>query len=139
MHRSYDDIISRISEPPLWWQEGGIPRYKAFDPKSSTGIAAAEVALAEIACQITGVRFLVSIEGGSDRPVAKAIREGTLCYGDPPNLPTVSAYTLSEMLRVVQYWSRCHPEYVVDGRIVDWKSYDEWLRDPSLEITLAKV
>jgi len=138
MHRSYDDIISRIPEPPIWWQEGGIPRYDPFDPKSSTGVYTTEVALAEIACQVTDARFLVTIEGGEDRPVAKAIREGNLCYGDPPNVPTVPPHMTSEMLRVVQYWWRCHAEYVVDGRIVDWKGYDEWRRDPSLEINWGK-
>jgi hypothetical protein len=134
MNRSYNDIISRISSPPLWWQEGGIPRYEVFDPTTSTGIYTSEVAYAEIACQMTGVRFFVTIEGGTDRQVANSIRKQTLCYGDPPNTPNVSAFTTSTMLRVIQYWYRCHEEYVVDGMITDWPKYDEWRRDPALEV-----
>jgi len=89
---------------------------------------------AEIACQMTGVRFFVTIEGGKDRRVASSIRDRTLSYGDPPNTPDVSGHTTSEMLQVIQYWSRSHPEYVVDGHIVDRKKYDKWRRDPSLEV-----
>ena len=135
MHRSYHDILSRIPEPPRWWQEGGIPRYDVFDPQTSTGIGTSEVALAEIACQMTGIRFFVTLEGGRNREIAKAIREGYLSYGDPPNTPDVAGHTTSEMLRVVEYWCSDHDEYVVNGKIVDWGKYSEWRRDQSLEIT----
>lgn len=134
MHRSYNDILSRIPEPPLWWQEGGIPRYDVFDPRWSTSVYASEVVLAEIACQHTGLRFFVTLEGGAKRLIANAIRDHSLRYGDPPNIPGVSAFSTSDMLRVVEYWSRSHQEYVVDRRIVD-QEYFEWQRDPSLEVT----
>lgn len=134
MHRSYHDIISRIAEPPIWWQEGGIPRYDLFNPASSTGIYCVEVALAEIACQMTDVRFIVAMEGRGDRQIAKSIRDFSLCYGDPPNVPEASPYTTSVTLRVIQYWHRNHPEYVVEGTVSNYKGYTEWRRDTSLEI-----
>ena len=135
MYRAYYDIISRISKPPLWWQEWGIPRYDEFDPSNSTALGTKEVALAEIACQATGTRFIVAFEGGGDGAIATAIRDFSLDYGDPPNVAGVVPHMLSETLRVLQYWYRGHPEYVVDGVITDWNRYDEWRRDPSLEVT----
>ena len=134
MYRDYYDIISRIPEPPLWWQQGGIPRYDAFDPEYSTGIGAKEVALVEIACQDTGIRFVVALEGGEDRAIAAAIRNRTLGYGDPPNVGGVNASALSETLRVLEYWYSGHSEYVQDNGITDWKRYSEWRRDASLEV-----
>ena len=134
MDRGYYDIISRIPEPPLWWQEGGIPRYDAFDPTHSTGLGASEVALVEIACQHTAIRFVVAIEGGKDRAIAAAIRNRTLSYGDPPNVGGVVSCSSSETLRVLQYWYSEHPEFVEDHVITDWQLYSEWRRDASLEV-----
>lgn len=134
MNRSYDDIISRIPEPPLWWQAGGIPRYDAFDPFHSTASGTSEVALVEIACQATGIRFAVAFEGGRDRAIAAAIRDFSLFYGDPPNVEGVVPHMSSETNRVLQYWYSNHPEYIVDGVITDYHRYAEWKRDSSLEV-----
>jgi len=134
VYRSYYDIISRITETPLWWQEGGIPRYDKFDLTYSTGLHTSEVALAEIACQMTGIRFVVAFEGNRSRRIAASIRDFSLWYGDPPNVGEVAESTSSITLRVLEYWLRYDEKYVVDGKVIDHKLYDEWARDPSLEV-----
>lgn len=134
MYRYYGDIISRIAEPPLWWEKGGIPRYDEFKPGKSTGIYTNEVALAEIACQFTGIRFIVAFEKPENRAIAAAIRDFSLFYGDPPNIPEVAGDTSSLTLRILQYWHCGHPEYVAEHGITDWARYTEWKRDRSLEV-----
>ena len=136
MNRHYGDILSRIAEPPSWWEEGGVPRYGTFDPAESTGIYCLEVALVEIACQDCEARFLVTFENASDdRVIARDIRAETLHYGDPPNVGCCAAGPTksSEPVRVVQYWARGHSEYVEQGIVVDG-AFFEWRRDPSLEV-----
>ena len=137
MNRQYDDILSRISEPPSWWQEGGVPRYGPFDPGSSCGIYANELALLAIACQDCGRPFTVLIEtAATDRRIAEEIRANTLHYGDPPNTGCCAGVSSNSIpLRVVQYWAKAHPEYVKEDRIVD-HAYFEWRRDSSLEVEL---
>jgi hypothetical protein len=138
MNRQYDDILSRIPEPPAFWQQGGIPRYGTFDPEASSDVYSNELALVEIACQFCRKPFTVLIEtAGHDRRIAEAIRAGTLHYGDPPNTGCcggVSAGSLA--LRVLQYWAKAHPEHVEDGLVVDVQGFFEWRRDPSLEVEL---
>lgn len=56
---SYDDIRSRINEPPRWFDSDGVPRYVMFEPHHAT-ISGREAALLEIACQACGTRFVVA-------------------------------------------------------------------------------
>lgn len=62
MQTNYDDIISRISEPPLWFDENAVPRYCAFSPKESSPYLG-EIALAEIDCQGLWAPFLCRVLG----------------------------------------------------------------------------
>jgi len=141
MHPRYDDITSRIAEKPSWWQEGGVPRYGTFHPGRSASIYAREVALVEIACQACDARFKVVFDAGQieqyqGEGLADRIRAGTLHYGDPPNAgccpagPTMN----SEPVAVLEYWSRCHQEYVDGGGVItDFAKYDAWRREALLE------
>jgi hypothetical protein len=140
MHPRYDDITSRIPEPPSWWQEGGVPRYGTFTPEQSSSIYAREVALVEIACQSCGTRFRVvftadQMDQFEGRDIAGQIRDCTMTYGDPPNTGCCAAGATmnSDPIAVIEYWSKCHQKYVEGTRITDWERYNEWLRDPLLE------
>lgn len=135
MNHHYEDIRSRISEPPTWFDENAVPRYGEFEPNGGADIYADEVALVAIECQNCGEPFTVAISrkrsdlrrimGGEEYvSIADDIRSGRLHYGDPPNTdccpagPTMNC----EDLRVLQYWKR--------------EGFD-WTRDPSLEIGLG--
>ncbi|MEY9533063.1 hypothetical protein [Sinorhizobium fredii] len=136
----YDDILSRIDIPPIWFDENAVPRYCEFAPSEAASIYVSEVALAEITCQGCGHLFRVAfsyVNMGS-KSIAEAIRAKTLDYGDPPNIrcclggPTMS----SEPRRLVEYWHRHHREYVEDGKVTNGTEYFRWRREPSLEIDI---
>ncbi len=130
MRHEYDDIRSRIGEPPRWFDEHGTPRYSVFKPTDVPDIYANEAVLFEIACQACAQRFLVALslsryrllERPAVRTIAETIRAGALEYLDPPNVgccpagPTMT----SDTIRVVEYWHKPAP-----GR--------DWARDPALE------
>ena len=149
MNNAYDDIRSRIAEPPLWWDEHAVPRYCAFGPGEVANIYADEAVLAHIRCQACQADFHVAFSSSrSERLIdlamrtppdesierlkaedakgpylARVIREGIPHYGDPPNVECCAAGPTmnSDMLRVVEYWRRG----------------DEWARDPSLEVFIG--
>lgn len=50
MWPSYDDIITRIDEPPSYYTQQGVPRYGAFHPSAVTVYANA-VSLYQVRCQ----------------------------------------------------------------------------------------
>lgn len=151
MHHHYNDIRSRIPEPPTWWDEHAVPRYGPFRPDATADIYADEVALVEIACQNCGQRFPVAFttsrservmrvamrgfapvdvkaidaagREAADDTLAKAIRGGWLHYGDPPNACCASGATMNcDDLRVLEYWHK--PDRFT------------WVRDTSLEIKI---
>lgn len=127
MNHDYSDIRSRISEPPLWWDESAVPRYAEFAPERLSNIYAREAALVLIACQACGTRFQVALSMAMREPqaLAMAIRDGSLHYGDPPNIgccpagPTMNC----DDIMVLQYWHR--PDF-------------DWIRDSSLEISIEE-
>lgn len=122
MNESYEDITSRIPDPPKWWDENAVPRYCGFSPRRVANIYANEVALARIACQRCGREFLVCF---SQRWFGSLFgrHPDSLHYGDPPNMgcceagPTMN----SELREVVGAWRR-------DG--FDWieVDVDNWRR-----------
>jgi hypothetical protein len=123
MHADYADIRSRISEPPLWYDEAGVPRYASFTPHLAANIYAREAALVHTRCQACGAAFMVAMSW-TDEPgvtLAEQIEANRLHPGDPPNIeccatgPSMS----SVPVKVEEYWSRAVP--------ADWK------RDPSFE------
>jgi hypothetical protein len=134
MFTDYRDITERITEPPKWWDENGVPRYAEFEPHLAANIYAVEVALVEIACQACGKHFEVAFSGQggagageNGRSMANKIRGGEMEYGDPPDYgncrdgATMTCYNL----RVIQYWIRP-------------KGWGDWIRDPILEINLPE-
>jgi hypothetical protein len=144
MHPSYDDIMSRISTPPIWFDEHAVPRYCAFEPRRSASIHNGEIALAEITCQECKRKFHVAFSSVNfgQRSIAEAIRNRALHYGDPPRHDGLEpscgagASMNSEPRRVLEYWRRHDQRYVDGNRITDSKAYRTWLRDPSLEIDI---
>jgi hypothetical protein len=45
MLQHYEDILSRIVEPPCWFHEKGVPRYGEFAPHHIANIYADECAI----------------------------------------------------------------------------------------------
>jgi hypothetical protein len=148
----YDDILSRIAEEPIWFDENAVPRYCEFHPsKIASGD---EVALVEVTCQSCGRLFRVAFAASAPAmhsqgewpigPIGRAIREKSLHYGDPPNVwccpagPTEN----SEPRKVVEYWRQGDPKYVqrdamgLGLRITDPRAYFAWTRYPSFEIDI---
>jgi hypothetical protein len=128
MKHTFDDIRSRISEPPSWFDSNGTPRYGEFTPGASPKIYADEVALVEIACQCCNEKFLVEIYHAMyyrDMGVEARIRNGSLHCGDPPAHDCTGDTMNCLDLRVVQYWHH------KGGKVID-----VWERVAELEIAL---
>ena len=62
MLQHYEDILSRIAEPPRWFDEQGVPRYWDFAPLRVANIYARECALLAIECQNCGRPFIVALD-----------------------------------------------------------------------------
>lgn len=124
MKNHYQDILSRIPEAPVWWDENAVPRWCAFEPIKIADVYADECALLLIACQDCGRPFKVAASSNmmSTYQISNAIKEGFMNWGDPPNIgccpagPTMNSQTLA----VLEYWSRKNHEH-------------EWARDETLE------
>ena len=126
MNPTYEDITSRISESPSWFDQNGTPRYGAFSPKAVPNIYADEVVLYSIKCQCCGHEFNVANcrnkhEDGIE--LSTRVKEDSLHYGDPPNIGCCDAGPSmnSEPIRVLEFWKRDK-----------W----DWVRCPELEIEL---
>jgi hypothetical protein len=146
VHNSYNDIRSRIAEPPTWFDDNGCPRYGDFSPDLVPNIYVDEVILLLIGCQGCPETFKVSMSVGlmdrvnpanpkvphpslRDRIVAKG---DAVHYGDPPN-HVVTDHGGSTMncydLKVLEYWKR------PDRPDADVR----WVRVPELEIELEDI
>lgn len=135
MLESYDDIRSRIAEPPIWFDSNGVPRYEPFSTDMLPNIYADEAVLYRICCQACRERFLVADQQCmTDRllstkltSLAEQIRNGSLHYGDPPaHGDGCSGNTMNcEDLKVLEYWTKKSIE-----------GWPEWQRIPELEIAL---
>lgn len=151
MHQHYNDILSRIADAPLWFDERGVPRYCEFAPNKLNNIYLRECALMEIACQQCRQKFIVGIT----LPIAKSwsatladpldgasladlIRRDLIHYGDPPNIrccgagPTMN----SNPIRVIEYWHR--PIQTRPGTGIIIPDTMAWRRDASLEIEIHR-
>jgi len=131
MHNDYKDIIALADgEPPVWWDDNGVPRFCEFHPSQLPNIYADEAALVMIGCQACGQKFPVSFScdrisrlmasGSPPRSLKESILAGNIHYGDPPNTGCCAAGATMNCddLFVIQYWSR--PSH-------------EWERDASLD------
>jgi len=152
VHHYYDDILSRIAEEPVWFDEHAVPRYREFAPSKVANAYADEAALVEVTCQGCGRPFRVAFaarapatffqEDWPAGPIGRAIGKKTLHYGDPPNIWCCHAGPSenSEPRKVIQYWRQGDPKYVrVEGalrRITDPRAYFTWTRYPSFEIDI---
>ena len=125
MHTYYGDILSRISEEPVWFDEYAVPRYCEFAPDKLANVYAHETALAEVTCQVCKRLFRVAFSKANWKlgTIADAIRSRTLHFGDPPNVCCCgNMHMNSEPRRVIEYWR------LQDGN---------WTRDPALEVGIC--
>ena len=60
MNHHYKDILSRIPDPPRWFDENATPRWDDFNPYSVADIYADQVALMLISCQSCDTMFDVA-------------------------------------------------------------------------------
>jgi hypothetical protein len=96
----YADITSRISEPALWYDSHGVPRYDEFSP-DMLGVYDDFAVLAEVACQGCGGLFVVGV--GHPRYDLLSIAGGA----------GVHEYTLEELTDRFSYGDA--PRHSVDG------------------------
>jgi len=125
----YDDIRSRISEEPTWYDDNGVPRYGAFKPEM-LGVYDKYAILVEIECQSCTRLFLVgvgcprySFRWGQDDPILWSVERMVdgYHYGDPPRHGNCVGDTMNCIdRRVVEAWEQ---------RDQSW----EWRRVPEFE------
>lgn len=138
MHHHYDDIISRISIPPLWWDEYAVPRFDDFKPGKHAYIYADEIVFLHIQCQGCGHDLRVCMSSSKMRRIdlpkcsegeivyhpslAEQVEQGLIHYGDPPNYCCAAGATMNSIpRRVLEFWEQ--------KRFV-------WERHPELEIEI---
>ena len=133
MKTRYSDILSRIKEDPIWFDENGVPRYDTFHPTKTPSVYADEAALILISCQACNKEFNVSLHYEKFNVVNGKVFETQklsekipyLYYGDPPDIgccsvgPTMS----SNSVKVLEFWS---------------KENGTWVRKPELEVNLKE-
>lgn len=115
MHHRYEDITSRIAEPPTWYDEHGTPRYGVFHPSHCPDIYTTQVVLLRIACADCHERFDVEIHAG----LFEELKPMKLHYGDPPSHGCVGDSMNCDDLAVLQVWHKPFP--------------GEWVRHPEME------
>jgi len=102
MKSNYEDIRSRITEEPTWWDENGCPRYTTFAPDLCPNIYACWIVLLLIACQYCGQQFHVAMHGDVCMPLPK--HPAKLHYGDPPAHGCVGDTMNCNDLEVLEVW-----------------------------------
>ena len=132
MHRHYEDILSRIADPPTWFDDGGVPRFGEFSPLHLGNIYASEAALAEVSCQNCGRVFHVALTeafASSRFSLGDEIRLARVHYGDPPNVWCCSSgpSMKSVMHKIIEYWIR------------DYERSSDWQREAAFEGPVSKV
>lgn len=137
MKHDFNDITSRISEPPAWWDKNGTPRYGEFNPDAGPDIYADREVLLWITCQSCGRRFNVEMSSSSlGRIRHKAMLRGVsnenpavefvplaLHYGDPPAHGCVGDTMNCWDIAVLESWSK--------------KDFGEWERSADDEGPMA--
>jgi hypothetical protein len=120
---AYDDIRSRIAEPPLWHDRHGVPRYEPFKPQM-LGVYDDLAVLAEIACQRCAKRFLVGagwtrLDVFADPIVVRKLADlaESFDYGDPPrhavDAGRCAGETMSsDVVQIVEAWERVGLDWV---------------------------
>ena len=117
MHTDYNDIKSRISEEPAWYDSNGVPRYGEFSVKACPSIYANQVVLLRIACQVCKKEFDVEMHGDWCNPIEYPQK---LHYGDPPAHNCTGDSMNCVDLEVLQVW-------VCDrGKSRKWERYVQY-------------
>ena len=144
MHTEYEDIRSRITEEPRWFDEHAAPRYCDFHPSRCADVGCDEAVLFEIACQECKKLYRVALSSRGGRQLSDDIADKALHYGDPPNAcddGCISGRTMTSCTRrVLEYWHRRHAAPHVDPSdktIADMQHLD-WRRDRALEVDLGE-
>jgi len=126
MNVCYEDLLSRIVDPPEWWDENAVPRWCPFSPERIANLYARQVCLLLIRCQNCHTPFNVAmswhpLHPGPMEPLSEFAPDG-LFWGDPPNVDCCFSgpTQMSETLRVLEFWQR------------DPKTR-EWVRVPRFE------
>ncbi|MEM9638254.1 MAG: hypothetical protein AAGA94_11455 [Pseudomonadota bacterium] len=160
MHHHYGDILSRIAEPPLWFDENAVPRFDPFTVDRVANIYANEVALVRITCQGCKSSFDVAFSGvkvsrplpadakrdGPSPMIRDHIRARTLHYGDPPNIRCCAGGPSMNSVprQVMEYWIK--PVILGEGMGCDIETGKQVLldrkalkfrRNPAFEIDIT--
>lgn len=110
MNHCYSDILSRIKDPPLWFDENAIPRWCKFEPRELANIYAREAVLGVVRCQACHREFHVAMSCTryEEHQLSSLAADRQLHYGDPPNVECcdVGLSMNSEFLRVLEFWSK---------------------------------
>jgi len=103
MHENYEDILSRIDEPPKWYDQNGTPRYGDFVPHSCPNIYSSQVGLFKIACQYCHQHFTIEMHSGlfDSRQYCPPSKWH---YGDPPTHDCVGDTMNCDDLAVIEFW-----------------------------------
>lgn len=118
MRSNYNDIISRINEPPKWYDQNGTPHYDDFHPDLCPNIYAHHVGLFLIACQYCEKKF--KVESHSDIFSSQLrVPPSKWHYGDPPIHDCVGDTMNCEDVAVLEFWKR--------------EGVGDWERMPELE------
>ena len=122
MNHRYADILDRIPEEPLWWDENAVPRYCQFGPRENANIYADEIVLLLIQCQECAKEYRVCLSQtrydlynpyDPDKPypsLTRLVQDGQIHYGDPPNDCDegccAGATMNSVAVRVLEFWRK---------------------------------
>lgn len=151
IHPHYGDILDRISEAPVWFDENAVPRYCKFSTQETAYIYAREAALVLIECQACATQFRVAFtelnlreklwddSNNKVNNISDLIEDGSIHYGDPPNVRCCAAGASmnSIPIRVLEYWYQpvirgegLEGHVVKDPRSLDFR------RGPEFEIDI---
>lgn len=119
MNAQFKDILSRIAEPPTWYDGNGTPRYGPFNPSACPNIYSHTVVLMRIACQACHEHF--NVEMHDDGFFHRIGDPKKLHYGDPPFHDCSGATMNCEDEAILEVWSRDQADRL------------EWTRMPNLE------
>lgn len=101
VRRDHSALIGANPEPPSWYDQGGAPRWGAFDPAEAGGDACGgrahrEAALAEVACDGCGATVMAGATARHGVMATPAAPDASCC-GRSGEMPGV-------VLRVAEYW-----------------------------------
>lgn len=118
MKGSYDDILSRIAEPPDWFDENGVPRWGAFQVGRQADLHADEVGLLSVRCRCCQTKFTVCVSMNGNDPAPESLVDiidaGSCPYTYPPNTGHCKdgPAMWSELVNVLELWIRVRPSPV---------------------------